>query len=130
MDSNTLSADTQRIASQLAQFEGAAALNIVARCFPRFAPAEGGTGFHQFETDFPCDRVPEALSVPVDADEVTITMQGSLGDPVAKPQLKQAVEKIFETAPLSAGWDVRVYFDGRQQSSLGYQIKVFTAPQC
>lgn len=129
MHGNTLSADTQRIVSQLAQFHGATALNVVARCYPRLAPAQGGHGLRQFECDFPFDQVPDALPVPGDADQVTITVKGALNDAIARPELTKAVEDIL-AAPATGAWDARVYFDNRQQQQLGYQIKVFTAPAC
>lgn len=123
---NALLVDARRIVSQLAQFQGAAALNVVARSYPRFAPAEDGPGFRQFQCDFPCDNVPLALGVPGDSDEVTVTVRGALGQGVAKPEFRKAVEEKLATA----GWDVRVYFDNRQQNCSEYQIKVFTTTPC
>ena len=129
MNHNPLSVDTHRIVSQLAQFDGAAALNVVARCYPRVAPADGGTGFQQLRYDFPRDRIPEAMLLPGDA-EITITVQGALGNEVAKPLLKTAVEKVLTGPAGSNAWDARVYFDGHQQGGLMYEVKVFTTPAC
>jgi len=127
---DALLVDTHRIVAQLAQFQGAAVLNVVARCYPRFGPAEDGAGFRQFQCGFPCDDVPKTLEVPSDADEVAVTMQGALGEGIAKPEFRKAVEEAIATPALSGEWDVRVYFDSREQNSSGYQVKVFTTLAC
>jgi len=42
MNNQTLFAETAHIVRQLSRFDGAAAVNVVARCYPKFSPAQGG----------------------------------------------------------------------------------------
>ena len=122
MNDHTLLTETAQIVRQLAQFDGAAAMNVVARCYPRFAPAQGGTGLRQLQYEFACDHVPDALAVPPDADEITITLQGQVGAGTPRQEIRKSVKQALG---FSNGWDMRAYFDDTQ-SVLSYQIKVFT----
>jgi hypothetical protein len=124
--SKTLCAQTSQIIRQLAQIDGAESLNVVARRFPRFGPAERGTGFHQAQFEIACQQLPDALAVPDDADEIRITLQGALDPGVARQQFKQDVHHIFEVPTPPKGWDLRVHFGSGAHGDASYQVNVFT----
>jgi hypothetical protein len=122
--SNVLPAQTDQIIRRLAQIQGSVSLRVVTRRFPRFGPAELGTGFHQSQFEIACGQVPPAIKLPPDADEIRITLQGALDSGMARPQLKQAVCAAIAGPTLPAVWDFRVHFSNQTDGNSSYQVNV------
>ena len=114
-------AGTVQILQQLASFDGADSINVVARSYPRTTPTQPDAGYREMQFNFPRDRVPESIDFPFDADEIIITLQGALGEEVTKPDLKRALRDAFD-AETFLGWDIRAYCG----SDASYRVKVFT----
>jgi len=106
-------------------------VSVVSKRFPRFGPAESGTGYHEEVSRFAAADVPTPLPVGQSADEVVITFNGRRAEPEAKRHLVDEVNDFLGTAGYAAEWDFRagtvIGADTSMDSATAFELTVFTS---
>lgn len=125
MTYDTRADQADRIVHALAELPGSMLINITSKKFPRFGPASFGSTYEEKTRLIRVDSVPAKLEVPADAEEVSITLQGSLNEPANQADLVAKLHTLFHDSGIGAQWNVRAEIQEPREQQRPYQLKVF-----
>jgi len=119
------SAEAARIAQMLTHLPGIHAVDVNSKRFARLGPAEADTPYEEKFNSFAARDLPEALPVVPNADEMTITLRGTLLD--ASANLADAAHGLFDDLAVGTRWNLRVEMPKvpPRSSTSPYQVTVF-----
>jgi hypothetical protein len=126
MDSfTTQSGPIGRIVQGIADLPGGTSVSLTFRRFPRFLPAEPGTGYDEQTVRFDIHGVPEELPVPPDVDEVVVLLQGLMDEQCSKADLLASLHRIFCELGIEDDWVATAAIQQETSSApAGYQVMI------
>lgn len=111
---------------RLSEIPGSGKFSITVKQYPRFGPAESGSGYQKQVWSFQVQEGRADLNVPEGADEVIVSLQGAMPPDGTRSELLSRLSRLVNSVGSGTEWDYRFRTRG-EAGALDYQIDVFTA---
>lgn len=128
MQSNSsLTAQVVQILDRLCSLPGRRELSVETRRYPRFLPADSGTGFEQKLWSFNGNEIPLSgnIAIPTDAEDVVVTWTGTIAAAEALSEINMKLSAAVSDLGFRTSWDFEVFARRRESDNPQVVVRVF-----
>lgn len=124
---STLTAQVVQILTRLYSLPDRKELSVETKRYPRFLPAESGTGFEQKFWSFNGEEMPlqAEITIPLDAEDVVVTWKGGIAAAQAMGEIRRMMGVAASELAFHANWNYEVYARQRETENPQVVVRVF-----